>query len=84
MQRAYELGTRTVTDLLAADTKLFNSLRDYESARYDYVIELISLSQLRGGLTVSTIKKIMQLMIESNERDPQPLVPKHLLTLPKV
>ncbi len=88
IQKAYELGTRTVTDLFSAETKLFNALRDYESARYDYILEILNLEQLRGRLSISTIEHISSMMqtpalqIVSNtnqSNDPlSDIVPKHL------
>ncbi|WP_122032201.1 TolC family protein [Aliivibrio sp. EL58] len=80
IQRAYQLGTRTITDLLSAESKLFSALRDYESARYDYIIEVIKLEQIKGILAISSIENIMTLMSNIEGRDNQDLVPKHLLT----
>ncbi|MEZ8943267.1 TolC family protein [Vibrio sp. 10N.247.311.12] len=80
IQRAYQLGTRTITDLLAAESKLFSALRDYESARYDYIIETIKLEQIKGILSIQSIESVMQLMSDIEGRDNQDLVPKHLLS----
>ncbi|WP_104041338.1 TolC family protein [Vibrio hyugaensis] len=80
IQRAYQLGTRTITDLLAAESKLFSALRDYESARYDYIIETIKLEQIKGVLSIQSIESIMQLMEDIAGRNNQDLVPKHLLS----
>ncbi|MFA0709132.1 TolC family protein, partial [Vibrio sp. 10N.222.48.A3] len=80
IQRAYQLGTRTITDLLAAESKLFSALRDYESARYDYIIETIKLEQTKGVLSIQSIESIMQLMSDIEGRNNQELVPKHLLS----
>ncbi|EGR0146427.1 TolC family protein [Vibrio alginolyticus] len=84
IQRAYQLGTRTITDLLAAESKLFSALRDYESARYDYIIESINLEQIKGMLSVQSIENIMQLMSDIEGRSNQDLVPKHLLSKPSI
>ncbi len=84
IQRAYQLGTRTITDLLAAESKLFSALRDYESARYDYIIESINLEQIKGMLSVQSIESIMQLMSDIEGRSNQDLVPKHLLSKPSI
>ncbi|WP_045461966.1 TolC family protein [Vibrio hyugaensis] len=84
IQRAYQLGTRTITDLLAAESKLFSALRDYESARYDYIIETIKLEQIKGVLSIQSIESIMQLMEDIAGRNNQDLVPKHLLSNPSI
>ena len=80
IQRAYQLGTRTITDLLSAESKLFSALRDYENSRYDYIIEVIKLEQIKGILTISSIEGIMALMSDIEGAENQDLIPKHLLT----
>jgi outer membrane protein TolC len=80
IQRAYQLGTRTITDLLAAESKLFNALRDYESARYNYIIETIKLEYIKGVLSVQSIARVIKLMSDIEDRDNQELVPKHLIS----
>ncbi|PMH42204.1 ABC transporter permease [Vibrio sp. 10N.286.49.B3] len=82
IQRAYQLGTRTITDLLAAESKLFSALRDYESARYDYIIEIINLEQIKGLLTIQSIESTMSLMGDISNQTDDELVPKHLLSPP--
>ncbi|MFA0070576.1 TolC family protein, partial [Vibrio breoganii] len=61
-------------------SKLFSALRDYESARYDYIIETIKLEQIKGILSIQSIESIMQLMSDIEGRNNQELVPKHLLS----
>ncbi|MGX9517315.1 TolC family protein [Vibrio mediterranei] len=78
IKRAHSLGTRTITDLLSAESKLFNSIRDYESAKYDYVIESIKLDRLVGNLSPLTIEKIMQMMDEASSIRYQDVIPEHL------
>ncbi|USD40036.1 TolC family protein [Vibrio sp. SCSIO 43135] len=79
IQKAYKLGTRTITDLLAAESKLFNSIRDYENARYTYVIETLGLEQLVGRLNLDTIKKISALMAHSDSTQTNSPIPLHLI-----
>ncbi|GEA61940.1 TolC family protein [Vibrio comitans] len=79
IQRAYQLGTRTITDLLAAETKLFNSLRDYQNARYDYVIESIKLDRLIGTLNIESVNKVMSMMVNISQLDKDYIVPPHLI-----
>ncbi|WP_163930468.1 TolC family protein [Paraferrimonas sp. SM1919] len=65
LKKAYELGTRTLTDLLLSETKLFNSYRDYNSARYDYTQELIMLERMTGSLSIDSINKMDNFFIAS-------------------
>ncbi|GAL16316.1 outer membrane efflux protein [Vibrio astriarenae] len=68
IQRAQQLGTRTITDLLAAESKLFNAVRDYQNTRYDYVINLINLEKSTGMLSLDSVQKLTNLMVEMNLR----------------
>ncbi len=79
IQRAYKLGTRTITDLLAAESKLFNSIRDYENARYSYLIETLGLEQLLGRLNMETINKISALMTSTEFQQNDSAIPLHFL-----
>ncbi|MFA0087959.1 TolC family protein [Vibrio sp. 10N.261.51.F12] len=78
IKRAHSLGTRTITDLLSAESKLFSSIRDYESAKYDYVIESIKLDRLVGNLSPLSIEKIMLLMANESTIRHQDIIPEHL------
>ena len=78
IKRAHSLGTRTITDLLSAESKLFNSIRDYESAKYDYVIESIKLDRLVGNLSPLSVEKIMLMMDNESTIRHQDIIPEHL------
>ena len=79
IKRAYKLGTRTITDVLASESKLYNSVRDYENLRYDFVIELISLNELMGDLNQESIQKIAQWMGPLNLEESTSPIPLHLI-----
>lgn len=79
IQKAYKLGTRTITDLLAAESKMFNSIRDYENARYSYVIETLNLENLLGNLDESKISNISRLMSVTSASNTESPIPLHLL-----
>ncbi|MGF1724640.1 TolC family protein [Photobacterium nomapromontoriensis] len=80
IQKAHKLGTRTITDLLSAESKLFSSIRDYERARYDYIITLIQLNELVGNLTLNTINKIAAKMSPANDGTADSPIPLHLIS----
>ncbi|MDR9826616.1 TolC family protein [Vibrio sp. FNV 38] len=79
IQRAQQLGTRTITDLLAAESKLFNSVRDYQNTRYDYMINVINLEKSKGSLSIKAIENLTPLMTEINPLTDEELIPMHLL-----
>lgn len=46
----YNVGTRNVVDVLAAEQALFAAQRDYANARFDYIQNLFALKQQLGTL----------------------------------
>ncbi|BAP15399.1 outer membrane protein TolC [Alcanivorax sp. NBRC 101098] len=49
-QSGYEVGTRNVVDVLNAQRALFAAERDYANARYDYIINSLTLKSTTGDL----------------------------------
>lgn len=47
----YEVGTRNIVEVLDAERAYYVALRDYANARYDYVINSLSLKQAAGTLS---------------------------------
>ncbi|MGM0769392.1 MAG: TolC family outer membrane protein [Pseudomonadota bacterium] len=47
----YEVGTRNIVEVLDAERAYYVALRDYANARYDYVINTLSLKQSAGTLS---------------------------------
>lgn len=47
----YEVGTRNIVEVLDAERNYYVALRDYANARYDYVINTLSLKQAAGTLS---------------------------------
>ena len=46
----YNVGTRNVVDVLQAQQAFYSAVRDYESSKIDYVIDLTVLKRLAGTL----------------------------------
>jgi outer membrane protein len=61
-QAGFEVGTRTIVDVLQQTQILFNSKRQYARARYDYVINTLKLKQATGMLTVEDLSKVNSLL----------------------
>ncbi len=68
ISRAYSLGTRTLTDVLAAETKLFGSVRDYNDNIYDYQIAQIRLATLLGEFDLDQLIALHQQMQPITEK----------------
>tara|TARA_R110000824_G_scaffold43078_5_gene126258 strand:- start:34541 stop:36013 length:1473 start_codon:yes stop_codon:yes gene_type:complete len=54
----YEVGTRNIVDVLNAEQNLYNAIANYAEARYDYVVNLLSLRQQAGLLDVEAIQEV--------------------------
>lgn len=54
-RNGYEVGTRNIVDVLQAQQNLFTAISNYADARYDYVLNLLSLRQEAGILDVDTL-----------------------------
>lgn len=62
-QRAYTIGTKTLTDLLGAESTLYNSIRDFQANQYDYIINVSKLKAMLGPVNLSEIEAISNVMI---------------------
>ena len=62
-EAGYEVGTRTIVDVLNSQQGLYQAQRDYSKAKYDYFIQLLELKKASGNLNeedILTINKILQ------------------------
>lgn len=62
-QAAYEAGTRTMVDLLNAQTNVFSAQRDHAKARYKYLLDGLRLKQASGVLTADDLFAINELLL---------------------
>jgi outer membrane protein len=54
-QTGYQVGTRNIVEVLNAQKNLFSAQRDYANARYDYIINLLSLKFYSGTINEGDI-----------------------------
>lgn len=47
----YQVGTRNIVDVLDAQRQLYNAVRNYNDARYDYILNNLRLKQAAGTLS---------------------------------
>lgn len=57
-EAGFEVGTRTSVDVLISLRETFGASRDYSSARYDYLINILKLKQAAGLLNISDLEEI--------------------------
>jgi outer membrane protein len=61
-QAAYEVGNRTVVDVLDSQSALINAENDHSKARYDYIIQSLILKQTAGTLCVEDLQQVNTLL----------------------
>jgi outer membrane protein len=57
-QAGYEVGTRTIVDVLQSQRDVFDAQRNYAKARYDYVVSSLRLKQAAGILEAVDVEEI--------------------------
>ena len=57
-QVGYELGVRNIVDVLLAQRNAFAAKRDYVTARYDYVLNVVRLRAAAGQLTANDLAEV--------------------------
>ncbi len=66
-EAGYEVGTRTIVDVLNSQRSLYQAQRDYSQAKYDYFIQYLGLKRAAGNLTehdIAIINKILKITAE--------------------
>ena len=57
-EAGYEVGTRTIVDVLIATRQLYSAKQNLASARYNYIINQLKLRQAAGNLTEQDLAAI--------------------------
>lgn len=68
-REGYKVGTNTIIDVLAAESRLFEAQQAYANARYNYIIDSLSLKATAGVLEVSDLDEIDSWLDSSNTID---------------
>ena len=59
-QAGFEVGTRTIVDVLNSQFALENAIQNYSKSRYDYIANVFYLKQAAGTLRVQDLEEINQ------------------------
>jgi len=59
-EAGFEVGTRTIVDVLDSQRALFEAQRDYATARYDYILNTLRLKQAAGTLSAADVEQVDQ------------------------
>lgn len=57
-QAGYEVGTRTIVDVLDAQQNYFQAQRNYQQAVYDYLLNTLNLKQAAGTLSPGDLRSL--------------------------
>lgn len=57
-QAGYEVGTRTIVDVLDAERNVYQAELEYASARYSYIVNFLALRQAAGQLSEADVTEI--------------------------
>ena len=71
-EAGYEVGTRNIVDVLQARQSLYDSIRDYSTDRYSYIIDYLTLKQAAGTLSPEDIFYINRWIVAPNSPDANP------------
>lgn len=63
-EASFNVGTRTIVDVLTAQTNLIQAKKNYANARYDYIIQTVLLKQAAGTLCPEEVQHINAWLIE--------------------
>lgn len=61
-EAGYEVGTRTIVDVLNSQRGLYQAQRDYSRAKYDYFIQYLGIKRAVGNLSESDIISINSIL----------------------
>jgi len=61
-QAGFEVGTRTIVDVLIAQQNLTSSLSDYSQARHQFILDKLLLKQTAGTVDVKDLEAINALL----------------------
>jgi outer membrane protein len=54
----YQVGTRNIVDVLDAQRELYSAVRNYNDARYDYILNNLRLKQAAGTLSPADLEAL--------------------------
>ena len=66
-EAGFDVGTRTIVDVLDSTRNLFNARSNLAGARYDFIQAVVTLKQAAGTLTQEDVQ-----MINNGLRPPEP------------
>ena len=66
-EAGFEVGTRTIVDVLLSQQQLFQAQRDYSQARHNFLVNGLRLKSAAGDIEVDDIKRVNALLTADAE-----------------
>jgi outer membrane protein len=63
-QAGFEVGTRTIVDVLDSQFALYSAITQFYQARYDYLMNYLRLKQAAGNLQIQDLEAIEQWLVD--------------------
>lgn len=70
-QAGFDVGTRTIVDVLISQQNLYRSITNYQQARYDYVLNYMRLKQAAGTLQVQDLESLEPYLVDRKTPEDQ-------------
>jgi TolC family type I secretion outer membrane protein len=70
IQKGNEIGVRTLSDVLAAERLLYDSIREYHDVHYDYVLNRVQFLEVVGDLDEDKVITLSNTMKPFSATDP--------------
>jgi outer membrane protein len=71
-QAGFEVGTRTIVDVLLSQQQLFAAQREYARARHDFIVSGLTLKQAAGVIDIKDVQAVNALLAASAPIIPRP------------
>jgi outer membrane protein len=80
-QAGRNLGSRNTADVLNAERQLYGAVREYNNARYDYIIDTLKLKQAAGTLSPADLNDLAMYLNKDYDADRDFLPPEERKSL---
>ena len=65
-QAGFEVGTRTIVDVLLSQQQLFNAQRDYAQSSHQFLVSGLTLKQAAGIIDIKDIEIVNALLTQKD------------------
>ncbi len=70
-QAGFDVGTRTIVDVLDSQFQLYQAITNYEQSRYDYLLNYMRLKQAAGTLSIRDLEALEPFLTERKTPEEQ-------------